>query len=121
MFFPKDKKLSSTWQTVLTATTLGIHIVVATFVGFITGWYLDKWFDTKPWLTMLMLVLGVIAGFKNVFEEVRKIQRTEEREARQAKGEADAVGQPGKPGGAGLQSPGKNPGGRSGKGTAAKE
>ena len=105
MFFPKDKKLNSAWQTALSATTLGIHIVVATFIGFITGWYLDKWFDTRPWLTLLMLILGVIAGFKNVFEEVRKIQRAEEREIRQAKGEAGAAGQPGKSGGAVLKSP----------------
>lgn len=80
MFFPKDKKLGPAWQIALNATTLGIHIVAATFIGFACGWYLDKWLDTKPLLTIIMLVLGVAAGFKNVFEEVRKIQRMDDAE-----------------------------------------
>lgn len=76
MFFPKGRH-DKTWTLILNATTIGLHLVSATFVGLATGWYLDGWLETKPWLTILMLVLGVIAGFKNVYEEVQKIQKQE--------------------------------------------
>ena len=27
------------------------------------GWLLDRWFGTKPWLLVMGIVLGAIAGF----------------------------------------------------------
>lgn len=77
MFFPSGQKHDKVWGLVLNATTIGLHLVCATFIGLGTGWYLDGWLNTKPWLTLLMLVLGVIAGFKNVFEEMKKIEKLE--------------------------------------------
>ena len=80
MFFPKGGKPSGAWGMILNATTLGLHIVCATFIGFGVGWYLDKWLGTKPWLTLLMLVLGVAGGFKGVYREVMRIQKQDERD-----------------------------------------
>mgnify|MGYP006279246015 CR=1 FL=1 len=67
------------WNSLLRASLLGIHLVVTTFVGLAVGYYLDKWLDTKPWLTMVFLLLGIIAGFKNMFQEVKSIQKNDER------------------------------------------
>jgi len=51
--------------------SMGIAMVVATFFGLIIGIYLDRYFSTKPWLTLIFLVFGIAAGFKNVFYLVR--------------------------------------------------
>jgi ATP synthase protein I len=67
------------WNSLLRASLLGIHLVITTFVGLAVGYYLDKWLGTSPWLTMIFLLLGIVAGFKNMFQEVRKIQRNDER------------------------------------------
>ncbi len=31
------------------------------------GVYLDRWLDTRPLFTLIMLVIGVISGFRNVY------------------------------------------------------
>ena len=42
-------------------------MVAATFIGLAMGHYLDKWLDTGPWLTLIFLLLGIVAGFRNIF------------------------------------------------------
>jgi ATP synthase protein I len=49
------------------ASTLGLSIVLATFIGLALGLWLDDTFGTSPWLTILFLVCGIIAGFRNFF------------------------------------------------------
>jgi ATP synthase protein I len=66
-------------NSLLRASLLGIHLVATTFIGLAVGYFLDKWLGTSPWLTMIFLLLGIIAGFKNMFQEVQKIQRDEQR------------------------------------------
>jgi ATP synthase protein I len=48
------------------AGTVGIHLVLCTFIGLAMGYYLDKWLGTKPWLTIVFLLLGIAAGFKEL-------------------------------------------------------
>ncbi|MEK6528500.1 MAG: AtpZ/AtpI family protein, partial [Nitrospirota bacterium] len=45
-----------------TVSTVGINLVVSTFVGFAIGWGLDKLFGTS-FLKIIFLILGIIAGF----------------------------------------------------------
>ncbi len=52
--------------------TAGITLVVSTFVGLAIGVYLDRFFSTRPWLTIIFLIFGIIAGFKNIFTLVKK-------------------------------------------------
>ncbi len=65
------------WNNLLRASLVGIHLVTATFLGLAIGYFLDKWLGTKPWLTMIFLLLGIVAGFKNMYQEVKKIQDSE--------------------------------------------
>lgn len=55
-----------------TLASIGITLVVATFVGLAIGIYLDRKFSTKPWLTIIFLLLGIAAGFKNIYAIIRK-------------------------------------------------
>ncbi len=50
--------------------TIGLNMVASIFVGLGIGYYLDhKVFDnqTTPWLTMIFLGLGVVAGFRSLW------------------------------------------------------
>jgi ATP synthase protein I len=49
------------------ASTLGLTIVIATFIGLALGLWLDRVFNTSPWLTVIFLILGIIAGFRNFY------------------------------------------------------
>ncbi|MBI5903135.1 MAG: AtpZ/AtpI family protein, partial [Deltaproteobacteria bacterium] len=42
-----------------TLASMGITLVVATFIGLAIGIYLDKKFSTKPWLTIIFLIFGI--------------------------------------------------------------
>ncbi len=56
------------------ASTVGINLVICTFIGFAIGYYLlDRFFNTFPWLTIIFTVLGIVAGFKYLFKIVSKI------------------------------------------------
>lgn len=53
-------------------SSFGISLVVATFVGLYIGVYLDKLFSATPWLTIIFLIIGIIAGFINIYELIKK-------------------------------------------------
>jgi len=56
---------------------VGMSFVFSIVVGFAMGWALDnKVFGgkTSPYLTFIFLGLGIIAGFKRLWELTRKIQ-----------------------------------------------
>jgi len=56
------------------ASTVGINLVISTFIGFAVGYYLlDKYFDTFPWLTIIFTLLGIVAGFKYLFKVASKM------------------------------------------------
>ncbi len=54
------------------ASTLGLTIVIATFIGLALGLWLDRVFDTSPWLTIIFLLLGIVAGFRNFYRFMSK-------------------------------------------------
>jgi ATP synthase protein I len=56
----------------LQVSTIGINLVLATFVGLAIGYGLDSLFGTSPWLTFIFLLLGIIAGFREILRVARK-------------------------------------------------
>lgn len=52
--------------------SMGIAMVVSTFIGLIMGIYIDKYFDTKPWFTIIFLIFGIAAGFRNIYGLTKK-------------------------------------------------
>ena len=68
-------------------SSIGISMVAATFIGLAMGYYLDKWLGTSPWLTLVFLVFGIIAGFRNIFELTRRELKRQEDESRKEEDE----------------------------------
>ena len=56
-------------------STIGIALVAATAIGLVIGYGLDWLFGTGPWLTMVFVVLGIAAGFLNLFRDVGLLGR----------------------------------------------
>jgi len=56
-------------------SSLGLSIALAIFIGLAIGVYLDRKFDSSPWLTLIFLGLGIAAGFRNIGLAIKKTQR----------------------------------------------
>ena len=54
------------FKQLMQASTVGINLVLSTFVGLAIGYGLDRLFNTSPWLTLIFLLLGIIAGFREL-------------------------------------------------------
>jgi ATP synthase protein I len=76
----KDKKeKSEIFRYLGIASTVGINLVISTFIGFAVGYYLlDKFFNTFPWLTVIFTLLGIVAGFKYLFKVASRIDNDKE-------------------------------------------
>ncbi len=73
------------FRQLLEASTVGLNLVLATFVGLAMGYGLDyamdKWFGvhTSPWLTIIFLLLGIVAGFRELIRIARKSSNENDR------------------------------------------
>lgn len=61
-------------------------MVASTFIGLAMGYYLDKWLETSPWMTLIFLGFGIVSGFRNIFILT---ERELKRQAREAAKKAD--------------------------------
>jgi ATP synthase protein I len=59
---------------------VGISLVASTLIGLFMGYYLDRWLGTGPWLTLLFLGFGIVAGFRNIFILTRRELRRQQEE-----------------------------------------
>ncbi len=57
------------------ASTVGLTLVLSTVIGLAIGIWLDRVFNTGPWLTLVFLVLGIVAGFRNFYRFMTKSTR----------------------------------------------
>jgi ATP synthase protein I len=58
-------------------SSLSFSIALSIVIGLGLGYWLDKKFDTSPWLTLIFLGLGVIAGFRNIYLALQRARRLE--------------------------------------------
>ncbi|MDA8215074.1 MAG: AtpZ/AtpI family protein [Nitrospiraceae bacterium] len=63
------------FRQLLEASSVGIHLVVSTFIGFAIGYGLDKLFGTSPYLTVIFLIIGIIAGFRELIRIAKKQEK----------------------------------------------
>lgn len=68
------------FDTMGTVGTIGLHMVSHPAVGAVAGYFLDDWLGTKPWMFITFLILGVIAGFRAVYADTKKVMRNQEKE-----------------------------------------
>jgi len=53
-------------------SSLGFTVALSIFIGLALGLYLDRKFDTDPWLMLAGLILGIAAAFRNIGLAIKK-------------------------------------------------
>ena len=56
-------------------SSIGFAVALSIFIGLFVGIYLDRRFETQPWLTLIFLVLGIAAGFRNIALAIQKSRK----------------------------------------------
>ncbi len=69
----KKKQYKQLWR----YSSIGLEMGFSVAIGAAMGYYLDKYFNTSPWLTIIFLILGVVAGFRSLFSLMKDIDKKE--------------------------------------------
>lgn len=72
---PSDKEKNE--GNLIMAASLGINLVLSSAVGLLIGLYLDKWLSTGPVFLLIFFALGIFAGFRQFFIEIRRLNKNE--------------------------------------------
>ena len=56
---------------------VGIELALSVVIGLLAGRWLDGKLSTEPYLTLVGLILGVIAGFRSLYQTARKQTQTQ--------------------------------------------
>jgi ATP synthase protein I len=56
-------------------STMGISMVLALVIAIAIGYYLDKWFQTSPVFFLIFMVLGIVAGFRNIYVIMKRTEK----------------------------------------------
>lgn len=56
-------------------SSLGFQIALSIFIGLGIGVYADRRFQTTPVFTLIGLVLGILAGFRNIGLAIKKTRK----------------------------------------------
>ncbi|MDP1990909.1 MAG: AtpZ/AtpI family protein [Syntrophales bacterium] len=67
-----DKETKQTAIQMARVSSIGIAMVIAIFGCFYLGRWLDQQLETEPFLTLLFLLIGIAAGFRNMYLLVKR-------------------------------------------------
>jgi ATP synthase protein I len=67
-----DKETKQTAIQMARVSSIGIAMVIAIFGCFYLGRWLDQQLETAPYLTLLFLLIGIAAGFRNMYLLVKR-------------------------------------------------
>jgi F0F1-type ATP synthase assembly protein I len=68
----------------LSASSIGLELGLSVVLCVVLGLWADARLDTKPWLMLAGLGLGLAAGFRSLLRNIARADRAAEQEAREA-------------------------------------
>jgi ATP synthase protein I len=74
-----DKETKKAAVQLAYASSIGISMVIAIFGCLFLGVWLDRKLGTGPYLTLLFLLLGILAGFRNIYVLIKRYLKTNNR------------------------------------------
>ncbi len=67
-------------KSVLNYSSLGLEMGLCVAIGIAFGYFLDRYFQTYPYLTIIFMLFGIVAAMKTIFVLLKKIERENERD-----------------------------------------
>ena len=63
-------------------SSVGLELGLSVLVGLFVGQWLDRRLGTDPWMLLLFLGFGLVAGFRSVYRLLRELNQREPQEKR---------------------------------------
>ncbi len=57
----------------LTAGSIGVHLISGMLVGVLFGYIIDFYLNSYPWCSGIGLLFGIIAGFRLIWIDTKKM------------------------------------------------
>lgn len=57
--------------------TIGLEMGFSVIIGLLIGIYLDRYFNTTPWMTIIFLLFGIAAAFRAMIRVAKESQQEE--------------------------------------------
>jgi F0F1-type ATP synthase assembly protein I len=74
-----DNQKSNLLRSLTMVSSMGISVALAIGIGVWFGLTLDRWLGTRPWFFYIFLLIGIAAGFKNIYVIAgREIRRNDD-------------------------------------------
>jgi len=70
----KPPKKVTGWRQVGLLSSIPFILALAPIIGFVIGQQIDRHFQTRPWLSIILLVLGFVAGVRETIKIVKLSQ-----------------------------------------------
>ena len=68
----KDAKEKKNKESVIMYFNVGYYLVTPILIGLGAGILIDRWIETKPVFTILLLLIGTVGSFYNLFTIQKK-------------------------------------------------
>ena len=75
MFADPIAKKSRQGYNALNASSVGLELGLSVAIGLLIGWWMDQHLGTQPWLMLLWLVFGLVAGFRGIFRAIKRADK----------------------------------------------
>ncbi len=71
---PNKKPSKINYGKIAAISSLGLMLPSSIAVGLFLGYYLDKFFGTRPWLLLVFFILGAVSGFHSLIRGLNKFK-----------------------------------------------
>ena len=71
----KEPNKVTAWRQIGLLSSIPFILALAPIVGYLLGQYLDNRFHTRPWLSVVLLALGFVAGVRETVNIIKLSQR----------------------------------------------
>jgi F0F1-type ATP synthase assembly protein I len=79
---PEEKETFKALRSAGLLLAIPTLLIVSPLVGFFIGMAADRWLKTKPWFSVIGMVLGFAAAGRETWRIVRRVQEEEEESKR---------------------------------------
>lgn len=67
-------------RSLISYSSLGLEMGLSVAIGVAIGYFLDSYFKTYPYLTVIFMIFGIFAALKTIYTLLKRVKRENERD-----------------------------------------